>query len=76
MRPVTRATCWTEPAWRDGFEEVAHHGGVDADVFGFGGLAQPGGDEDVRGLEVGDGAAESGGVEEVGGDEVDAGDVG
>jgi hypothetical protein len=60
----------------DGFEEVAHHGAVDADVLFFGGLAEPGGDEDVGGFECGDGGAEGGGVEEVGGDEVDAGDVG
>ena len=60
----------------DCFEEVAHHGAVDADVFGFGGLAEPCGDEDVGGLEIGYGGAEGGGVEEVGGDEVYAGDVG
>ena len=56
----------------DGFEEVAHHGGVDADVFGFGGLAKPGGEEDVGGFEVRDCSAQRGGVEEVGGDEVDS----
>ena len=59
----------------DGFEEVAHHGAVDADVFFFGGLAEPCGDEEVGGFEVGYGGAEGDGIEEVGGDEVYAVDV-
>jgi len=57
---------------RDGFQEVAHHGGVDADVFGFGGLAEPRGEEDVRRLEMSDCGAKSSGVEEICGDEVDS----
>jgi hypothetical protein len=59
----------------DYFEEVAHHGAVDTDVFLFGGLAQPCGDEDVGGFEMGYGGAEGSAVEEVGGDKVHAGDV-
>jgi hypothetical protein len=31
----------------EGGEEVADHGGVDADVLGLGGLAEPGGEKDV-----------------------------
>jgi hypothetical protein len=34
---------------RDGVEEVAHHGGVDADVLNLGRLAHPGGNEEVAG---------------------------
>jgi len=56
----------------DCFEEVAHHGAVDADVFFFGGLAEPCGDEDVRGRKVGYGGAQGEGIEEVCGHEVDA----
>jgi hypothetical protein len=33
-------------------------------------LTEPGGDEEVRGLEMGDRSAESRGIEEIGGDEV------
>ncbi len=55
-------------------EQVAHHGGVDADVFGFGGLAEPGGEEDVGGLSVCESLVEAGGVEEVDGDGLDAWD--
>jgi len=60
----------------DCFEEVAYHRAVDADVFFFGGLAQPCGDEDVGGFEMDYGGAEGGRIEEVGGDEVYARDVG
>ena len=59
-----------------GGEEVAHHGAVDADVLSFGRLPKPGGDEDMRGLEVSDGGGEVIGIEQIGSDEVDAFEAG
>ena len=57
-------------------EQVADHGAVDPDVLGFGGLAEPAGEEDVGGSLRFEGLGESGGVEEVGGDRVQALDIG
>ena len=61
--------------WRQRVEQVAHQGGIDADVLGFGVLAHPGGDEDVGRRDVGQRGAQGCGVEQVGGDVAHGGQV-
>ena len=62
------------PEWlaRQGLEQVAGHATVDAHVFRLGGLAQPGAEEDVRRLDVGQGGFEGLRILQVGGHRGDA----
>ena len=60
----------------DGCEQVPHHGGVDADVFGFGGLAEPGGEKDVSDFFALKGLLKAGRIEEVSGYGFEPGNVG
>ena len=50
---------------RQCLQQVAHHGAVDPDVFGFGILTQPGADEDVAGTQALQGGAKRRGIQQI-----------
>ena len=59
----------------DNIQKVAHHGGIDSDVFRFSGLTKPGSEEDVGRVLIGESGSKGGGIEEVGRDGLDAAEI-